>query len=91
MMSHMDQVNQESGSPEQEPQEVTAVSPEALQPYNLHVQIPGEMKQKLQDATELAYKLELIEKPSLTNLMNLFTLWGMELLKRKWYERMGYR
>ena len=38
--------------------------------YDLHIRVPGEMKETLKDSAELAYKMELIEKPELTPLMN---------------------
>jgi hypothetical protein len=90
-MVHMKTGSENTPQDQPGPQEVTAVAPEKLEDYDLHTRIPGEMKDKLAQAVELAYRLGLIEKPALVNLMNLWILWGMELLKRKWYERMGYK
>lgn len=59
--------------------------------YDLHIQLPGETKEKLKDAAELAYRLEQISKPDLVDLMDLFIGWGLTVLKQQWLDRMGYR
>lgn len=59
--------------------------------YDLHIKVPNEMREKLKDAADLAYKLGVIAKPDLVDLMNLFIGWGMTVLKRQWLDRIGYR
>jgi hypothetical protein len=68
-----------------------APAPTAKQEYDLHIKVPEEMRQKLKDCAELAYRLEDIPKPDLVDLMNLFIGWGMEVLKKKWLDCMGYK
>lgn len=68
-----------------------APAPEAKQEYDLHIKVPAEMRQKLKDCAELAYKMGDIPKPDLVNLMNLFIGWGMAIQKKKWLDRVGYR
>lgn len=72
----------------------TEVEPTEAEPqakYDLHITVPNEMRQKLKEAAELAALLGDIPKPDLVNLMNLFIFWGFSILKRKGYDRMGYR
>ena len=52
---------------------------------------PNEVREKLRDASELAYRLDAIPKPELVELMNLFIAWRMTVLKRQWLDRSGYR
>jgi hypothetical protein len=66
-------------------------SPEAKPEYDLHIKVPAEMRQKLKDCAELAYKMKDIPKPDLVDLMNLFISWGMAVLKKKWLDRVGYK
>jgi hypothetical protein len=66
-------------------------TPEPKPDYDLHIKVPAEMRQTLQDCAELAYKMGDIPKPSQVNLMNLFIGWGMAVLKKKWLDRVGYR
>ncbi len=66
-------------------------SPEARSEYDLHIKVPADMRQKLKDCAELAYKMGDIPKPDLVNLMDLFIGWGMAVLKKKWLDRVGYR
>jgi len=47
------------------------------------------MKDTLKSAVELAHKVNLIEKPELALLINLFISWGIDVLKRLWLDRMG--
>jgi len=75
---------------EVETTEVEAAS-EARQEYDLHIKVPAEMRQKLRDCAELAYKMGDIPKPDLVDLMNLFISWGMAIQKKKWLDRVGYR
>ena len=72
----------------QHPQE-TKTPPEPRPEHDLHVRIPGEMKDTLKSAVELAYKVNLIEKLDLALLINLFIGWGINVLKRLWLDRMG--
>jgi len=65
-------------------------SPEARSEYDLHIKVPADMRQKLRDCAELAYKMGDIPKPKLVNLMKLFIGWGMAVLKKKWLDRVGY-
>jgi hypothetical protein len=79
---------------EVEATEVAAVpeqAPDARSEYDLHIKVPAEMRQKLRDCAELAYKMGDIPKPDLVNLMNLFISWGMAVLKKKWLDRVGYK
>ena len=64
---------------------------EARQEYDLHIKVPEEMRQRLRDCAELAYKMGDIPKPDLVDLMNLFISWGMAIQKKKWLDRVGYR
>lgn len=59
--------------------------------YDLHIKVPNEVRGKLRDAAELAYRLEQIPKPDLVDLMSLFIGWGLTVLKQQWLDRMGYR
>jgi len=59
--------------------------------YGLHIRLAREMQPVLKDAADLAHKMEDIPKPDLVNLMNLFIIWGLSILKKKWLDRMGYR
>jgi len=60
------------------------------QVYELHCKVPREMLGYLKDAAKLAYKMGVITKTDLVDLMNLFIGWGMSVLKAKWTDRMGY-
>lgn len=67
---------------------------EAAEPkaeYDLHIKVPEEMRAKLKDAAELANKLGFIPKPDLVDLMNLWIHWGLEILKKQWLDRVGYK
>lgn len=66
-------------------------TPEAKPDYDLHIKVPGEMRQMLKDSAELAFKLGDIPKPDLVDLMNLFIGYGLQILKQKWLDRVGYR
>lgn len=57
----------------------------------IHIRVSGDTKDQLKDAADLAHKMDLIEKPELTLLMNLFVGWGMNVLKKLWLDRMGYK
>ena len=59
--------------------------------YDLHIEMPNEMRQTLKDSAELAYRLGDIPKPDLVNLMNLFIYWSLNILKQKSLDRMGYK
>ena len=59
--------------------------------YGLHVMLAREMQPVLKDAADLAYKTGDIPKPDLVNVINLFIVWGLSILKKKWLDRMGYR
>lgn len=58
--------------------------------YGLHIRLAKEMQSVLQDSTQLAFKMGEIQKATLEELMNLFIVWGLAILRRKWQERMGY-
>lgn len=66
----------------------TELKPEFV---DLHVRIAPEMREKLETASQLAFKLGDIPKGNLVNLMDLFINWGMEILKKKWLDRVGYK
>jgi len=66
-------------------------SPEPKPVYDLHIQVPAEMKPMLRDAAQLAHKMGDITKPELVDLMNLYIGWGLAIQKKKWLDRVGYR
>ncbi|GAJ08867.1 unnamed protein product [marine sediment metagenome] len=79
----------------QEAEEVTVEPPsestvESKQVYDLHIEVPAEMRPVLRDSAELAYKMGDIPKPNLVDLMNLFIGWGLTIQKKKWLDRVGY-
>ena len=57
--------------------------------YDLHIQVPWKMQEKLRKTAELAYKMGLTQKPSLAELMELFLGWGFNGLRNIWGEKMG--
>lgn len=59
--------------------------------YGLHIRLAKEMQPALKEAAELAHEMGDIPKPDLVNLMNLFIVYGLTILKKKWLDRMGYR
>jgi len=65
--------------------------PAPKQEYDLHIIVPEEMRDKLKDAAVLAFRMEKISKPALIDLMNLFIVWGMTVLKQQWQDRKGYK
>jgi len=67
------------------------VKVEAKGEYDLHIRVPEDMRQKLKELADLAYKMEMIAKPDLVDLMNLFIGWGFALLKKQWLEKVGYK
>lgn len=82
----------ETGTDSPPAEEAIEVEPvEEMKDYDLHIKVPGKMRSTLKDAAELAYHMEDIPKPDLVDLMNKFIEWGLEVMKRKWLERIGYR
>jgi len=74
-------------------QETEATVGSAVEPkpvYDLHIEVPAEMRPVLGDSAELAYKMGDIPKPDLVDLMNLFIGWGLAIQKKKWLDRVGY-
>jgi len=59
--------------------------------YDLHIEVPAEMRPVLKDSAELACKMGDIPKPNLVDLMNLFIGWGLTIQKKKWLDRIGYK
>jgi len=59
--------------------------------YGLHVRLEREMQSVLEAATQLAYKMGEIPKPTVAELINLYINWGLAIQKRKWLDRVGYR
>ena len=59
--------------------------------YGLHVVLAREMRTRLKDAAQLAYRMGDIPRPSIANLMDLFIGWGLSIQKKKWLDLMGYR
>jgi len=49
-------------------------APEARSEYDLHIKVPADMRQKLRDCAELAYKMGDIPKPDLVDLMPVYQL-----------------
>jgi len=70
---------------------IEPVESEAKPDYDLHIKVPAEMRQVLKDSAELAFKLGVISKPDLVDLMNLFIGYGLQVLKGKWLDHTGYR
>jgi hypothetical protein len=62
---------------------------EKAETYDLHIRVPRAMKEKLTESAQLDYKLEVIPKPTLADLMNLYVTWGMTLLKSHYIKRIG--
>lgn len=89
-MCHMKQEVEDIPGKKGDAPSVTPVEPEQKGAYDLHIKVPEEMRQKLKDATDLAYKMNLIAKPDLVDLMNLWIGWGFALLKKHWATRVGY-
>lgn len=71
--------------------EVAEQPEEQVAEYDLHVKLDRKMQKTLKDASELAYLLGVIPKPDLVDLMNLVIGWGLNVLKRMWLDRMGYK
>ena len=71
-------------SEQEEPQQV-----EEATAYEVHITFPRAMQEKLRKSVDLAYKLGLIPKPKLAELMNLFIGLGMSTLKSQYLKRMG--
>ena len=65
--------------------------PEVKPEYDLHIKVPADMRQRLKDCAELAYRMGDITKPDLVDLMNLFISWGTAIQKKKWLDRVGYK
>lgn len=84
-----EKTEQEVGTPVVE--ETPPPEPEPKQEYDLHIKVPAEMRQKLKDCAELAYKMGDTPKPDLVDLMNLFITWGMTVMHKKWLDRIGYK
>ena len=78
-----------AAEPAVEPTPESTVEPRQV--YDLHIEVPAEMRPVLKDSAELAYKLGDIPKPNLVDLMNLFITWGLTIQKKKWLDRGGYR
>ena len=80
------------------PPEETTEDPEAIvteaetaQQYDFHIALHGEnIDGKLKDAATVAFRLGLITKPTMAQLMSLFIGWGLAVLKKQWLERVGY-
>ena len=89
-----DDLNDETGPPPEE----TTEDPEAIvteaetsQQYDFHIVLHGEnIDRKLKDAATVAFRLGLITKPNMPQLMSLFIGWGLAILKKQWLERVGY-
>jgi len=77
--------------PEEKP-EATVTDEKPADQYEFHIRLHGaDIDEKLKDATTVAYRLELIPKPQLAQLMSLFIAWGLAILKQRWLDRVGYR
>jgi len=49
------------------------------------------MQQILRQTTDLAYRMGLIPKPDLVDLISLFIGWGRAIVKEKGLNYIGYR
>ncbi len=59
--------------------------------YDLHIKVPKGMRTTLEDAAELTYRMGIIPKLDLVDLMNLVISWGLTVPKQQWQDRTGYR
>jgi len=83
---------EEVTAPQTENPEATATETNPEEQCEFHIRLHGaNIDEKLKDATTVAYRLGLIPKPTLAQLMSLFIGWGLSILKKQWLERVGYR
>lgn len=83
---------EETTTPPTEGSEATATEAKPEEQYDFHIKLQGtNLDEKLKDAATVAYRLGLITKPTMAQLMNLFIGWGLALLKEKWLAQVGYR
>jgi len=83
---------EEVTAPPTEKPEATATEAKPDEQYEFHIKLHGaNIDEKLKDAATVAYRLGLITKPTLAQLMSLFIGWGLSVLKKQWLERVGYR
>ena len=86
------QTPEETTAPPAEGPEATATEAKPEEQYEFHIRLHGaNIDEKLKDAATVAYRLGLITKPTLAQLMSLFIGWGLSVLKQQWLERVGYR
>ena len=101
-MSKRDRVQEEPGIPTVNTDEAEIASNpdgsegppmqgEIAQEYDMHVKLDNEMRLKLKDAAQLAYRMGNITKPDLADLIELVTGYGMAVLKQQWLGQVGYR
>jgi len=83
---------EEVTEPPTEGPEATATEAKPEEQYEFHIKLQGtDLDEKLKDAAIVAYRLGLITKPTLAQLMSLFIGWGLALLKQQWLDQVGYR
>ena len=83
---------EETTAPPIENPEATATETKPEEQYEFHIRLHGEnIDEKLKDAATVAYRLGLITKPTMAQLMSLFIGWGLAILKQQWLDRVGYR
>jgi len=83
---------EDSQTPPTEAQAAPATEAKPDEQYDLHIILHGaNIDEKLKDAATVAFRLGLITKPTMAQLMSLFIGWGLALLKQQWLERVGYR
>ena len=88
------QTPEETTAPPAEGPGATSTATEAKpeEQYEFLIRLHGEnIDEKLKDAATVAYRLGLITKPTMAQLMSLFIGWGLGILKQQWLERVGYR
>jgi len=86
------QTPEEITEPPTEGSEATATEAKPEEQYEFHIKLHGtDIYEKLKDAATVAYRLGLITKPTMAQLMSLFIGWGLAILKKQWLERVGYR
>jgi len=85
--------------PKQEPEETVPPPAESsadaeskpADQYDFHIRLHGiDIDETLKDAATVAYRLGLITKPTMAQLMSLYIAWGLALLKQQWLDHVGY-
>jgi len=85
------QTPEETTVPPTEGPEATATEAKPEEQYEFHIKLHGtDIDEKLKDAATVAYRLGLITKPTMAQLMSLYIAWGLAILKQQWLDQVGY-